>query len=248
MATRDRLRAGDRRRVGRRADPRLGSLDRPGSRGRRRARRARRRAAGRDRALATRPASTSTSSPSAALDARPDRRVIVTDDDNFPTDQYVLQGLAAARGLELRVIKTDIDDGVTPRRRGARPSTTDTALVSLSHVAYRSGAIADIAGDHRGGARRRRADAVGPVPLGRLGAGRTGRRPAPIWPSAARTSTSTAVRARPRSSTSGPTCSRLAAVSRSGAGSPSATSSRWAARYDPVETDRTLPGRHAQRS
>ena len=51
----------------------------------------------------------------AALDARPDRRVIVTDDDNFPTDQYMLQGLAAARGLELRVIKTDIDDG----RRGS---------------------------------------------------------------------------------------------------------------------------------
>src|SRR4051794_37405585 len=30
----------------------------------------------------------------AALDARPGRRVIVTDDDNFPTDRYVLEGLA----------------------------------------------------------------------------------------------------------------------------------------------------------
>ena len=40
----------------------------------------------------------------AALDARPGRRVIVTDDDNFPTDRYVLEGLAAARGLELRVV------------------------------------------------------------------------------------------------------------------------------------------------
>ena len=44
---------------------------------------------------------------SAALDARPERRVIVTDDDNFPTDQYVLQGLASARGLRLRTVKTD---------------------------------------------------------------------------------------------------------------------------------------------
>src|SRR5439155_600042 len=49
---------------------------------------------------------------SAALDARPGRRVIVTDDDNFPTDQYILEGLARARGLELRKIKTDIDLGV----------------------------------------------------------------------------------------------------------------------------------------
>ena len=39
----------------------------------------------------------------AALAARPDRRVIVTDNDNFPTDSYVMQGLAAS-GRELRVI------------------------------------------------------------------------------------------------------------------------------------------------
>ncbi|HET6212840.1 MAG TPA: kynureninase, partial [Micromonosporaceae bacterium] len=50
----------------------------------------------------------------AALDARPGRRVIVTDDDNFPTDRYVLQGLAAARGLELRTLAVDVDRGVTP--------------------------------------------------------------------------------------------------------------------------------------
>ena len=31
----------------------------------------------------------------AALDARPGRGVIVTDDDNFPTDRYVLAGIAA---------------------------------------------------------------------------------------------------------------------------------------------------------
>ena len=81
---------------------------------------------------------------SAALDARPGRRVILTDDDNFPTDLYVLQGLAQARG-ELRVIESDMDTGVsTSDVLGAL--NEETALVSLSHVAYRSGAIADLAG------------------------------------------------------------------------------------------------------
>jgi kynureninase len=81
----------------------------------------------------------------AALDARPGRTVIVTDDDNFPTDQYVLAGLAEARGYELRLIRTDIDAGVALADVVAAVDT-DTALVCLSHVAYRSGAIADIAG------------------------------------------------------------------------------------------------------
>lgn len=79
----------------------------------------------------------------AALDARPGRRVIVTDDDNFPTDQYVLQGLASARDLELRVIKTDIDAGID-LADVVVALDQDTALLCLSHVAYRSGAIADI--------------------------------------------------------------------------------------------------------
>lgn len=82
---------------------------------------------------------------SAALDARPGRRVIVTDDDNFPTDQYILQGLADSRGMELRLVKTDIDAGVALDEVAAALDD-EVALVSLSHVAYRSGAIADLAG------------------------------------------------------------------------------------------------------
>jgi kynureninase len=80
----------------------------------------------------------------AALDARPGRTVIVTDDDNFPTDRYVLQGIAAQRGCELRMIGTDLDRGVDA---GALRAAVDdaVALVSLSHVAYRSGALADMA-------------------------------------------------------------------------------------------------------
>jgi kynureninase len=81
----------------------------------------------------------------AALDARPGRRVIVTDADNFPSDRYVVEGIAAQRGLELRMLPTDIDEGVDPELVRAAVDE-DTALVSLSHVAYRSGALADMAG------------------------------------------------------------------------------------------------------
>ena len=80
----------------------------------------------------------------AALDARPGRRVIVTDQDNFPSDRYVLAGIAAQRGAELRMLSTDIDQGLDPGAVRAAVDE-DTALVSLSHVAYRSGALADMA-------------------------------------------------------------------------------------------------------
>jgi len=80
----------------------------------------------------------------AALDARPGRPVIVTDQDNFPTDRYVMEGIAAQRGVELRVLSTDINEGLDPAEVRAAVDE-DTALVSLSHVAYRSGALADMA-------------------------------------------------------------------------------------------------------
>ena len=80
----------------------------------------------------------------AALDARPGRRVIITDHDNFPSDRYVMAGLAAQRGAELRMLATDIDQGLDPDLVRAAVDQ-DTALVSLSHVAYRSGALADMA-------------------------------------------------------------------------------------------------------
>jgi kynureninase len=80
----------------------------------------------------------------AAVDARPDRREVVLDTDNFPTDRYVLEGIAAERGLTLRWIRTDPETGVTPEQVAATVGP-DTALVVLSHVAYRSGWIADAA-------------------------------------------------------------------------------------------------------
>jgi kynureninase len=79
----------------------------------------------------------------AALDAQPGRDVILTDDDNFPTDRYVLEGVAAQRGCELRIIHTDVDGGVDTGTL-ARALDGRVALVLLSHVAYRSGALADM--------------------------------------------------------------------------------------------------------
>jgi kynureninase len=79
----------------------------------------------------------------AALDARPGRDVFITDDDNFPTDRYVLEGIAAQRGCELRLIHTDIDHGISEQAL-AEALDERVALVSLSHVAYRSGALADM--------------------------------------------------------------------------------------------------------
>ncbi|HEV7173831.1 kynureninase [Pedococcus sp.] len=82
----------------------------------------------------------------AAVDAQaagPQRRTeIVLDTDNFPTDRYVLEGIAGERGLTLRWIETDPTSGVTidQVREAVGPQT---ALAVFSHVAYRSGHLAD---------------------------------------------------------------------------------------------------------
>jgi kynureninase len=80
----------------------------------------------------------------AALDAAGDRRTVVVDAEDFPTDRYILQGLAAERGLTLRMLSSDLDEGLRPHEvRAALDS--DVALVVLSAVSYRSGALLDIA-------------------------------------------------------------------------------------------------------
>jgi kynureninase len=79
----------------------------------------------------------------AALDHQRGRDVIITDDDNFPTDRYVLEGIAEQRGCELRLVHTDMDDGISEKAL-ADALDDRTAVVSLSHVAYRSGALADM--------------------------------------------------------------------------------------------------------
>ncbi|MCH6168483.1 kynureninase [Pseudonocardia alaniniphila] len=82
----------------------------------------------------------------AAVDAqaRAGRREIVLDTDNFPTDRYVLEGIAAERGCVLRWIETDPAEGVTAEQVAAVVGPA-TGLVLFSHVAYRSGWLADAA-------------------------------------------------------------------------------------------------------
>lgn len=79
----------------------------------------------------------------AALDARPGRGTIVASPDEFPTDRYVLEGIAAARGVAIRWLEHDPVEGPTPAALEATLDD-DVALVTLSHVNYRSAAIADI--------------------------------------------------------------------------------------------------------
>ncbi len=73
----------------------------------------------------------------------PFRTEIVVDTDNFPTDRYVLEGIAKERRLTLRWIESDTSGGVTPEQVAAVVGP-QTALVLLSHVAYRSGFLADV--------------------------------------------------------------------------------------------------------
>jgi kynureninase len=80
---------------------------------------------------------------SAALDAAPAARAVVTDANDFPTDRYVLEGLARQRGLELRLIETDPLEGPQPDEVVSACAGGDVGLVCLSHVGYRSGALVD---------------------------------------------------------------------------------------------------------
>ncbi|WP_434994355.1 kynureninase [Arthrobacter sp. Ld5] len=79
----------------------------------------------------------------AAVAARPGRTEIVIDRDNFPTDRFIVEGIARERGLTLRWIDVAYDGGATPAEVAAAVGP-ETALVLLSHVAYRSGFIADV--------------------------------------------------------------------------------------------------------
>ena len=76
----------------------------------------------------------------AGIAANPGRTELVIDRDNFPTDRYVLEGIAKECGMQLVWIESG---DVTIDRLPLGPKT---ALVVLSHVAYRSGYLADVAG------------------------------------------------------------------------------------------------------
>ncbi len=85
---------------------------------------------------------------SAAIKARPGRKKIITDLANFPTDRYILQGLAKDHGCELIMIDNESSalvehERITPEILAPYLSD-DVALVSLQVIQYRSGARSDI--------------------------------------------------------------------------------------------------------
>jgi kynureninase len=75
----------------------------------------------------------------AALKLRPDRHVIVSDIDNFPTDLYMAQGVNALLDdrLELRFVKRD---------RLLESIDSSVAVVMLTQVDYRTGELLDMKG------------------------------------------------------------------------------------------------------
>lgn len=71
----------------------------------------------------------------AAVRKRPGRKTIVSQEANFPTDLYVVQGLCDMLGLNLRSV---------PANEVLNAIDDDTAAVTLTHVDYRSAAIYDM--------------------------------------------------------------------------------------------------------
>jgi len=71
----------------------------------------------------------------AAVRARPDRKTILSQKANFPTDLYVAQGIADMLGLKLKAV---------PAEEVLSAIGDDTAVVTLTHVDYRSARIHDM--------------------------------------------------------------------------------------------------------
>jgi kynureninase len=73
---------------------------------------------------------------SAALALRPDRRTILIESDDFPTDAYVMDGLAKLTGARLhRVARAGLAAALGP----------DVALLLLTHTHYATGGVHDMA-------------------------------------------------------------------------------------------------------
>ncbi len=84
----------------------------------------------------------------AAIQARPGRKTIITDAANFPTDRYILDGIAKQFSLNLVIIDNE-DPAIATHERIttdllAPYLNEDVALVTLQVIQYRSGARNDI--------------------------------------------------------------------------------------------------------
>ena len=66
----------------------------------------------------------------------PQRKLIVSERSNFPTDLYIAQALCAERGFTLKLIEPE---------EIAASLTDEVAVLMLTHVNYRTGAMHDMA-------------------------------------------------------------------------------------------------------
>jgi kynureninase len=82
-----------------------------------------------------------------ALTRLPDKKRIVTDTLNFPSDLYILQGCVRLLGHGHEIVRIGSRDGdITPDLDALEKALdSDTALVTLSHVVFKSGYLYDMA-------------------------------------------------------------------------------------------------------
>ena len=81
----------------------------------------------------------------AALEARPNRTKIVSDTFNFPSDLYILQGIIDLLGNVHRLELIPSEDRITITPEAIESAIdNDTALVSLTHVAFKSAFMYDM--------------------------------------------------------------------------------------------------------
>jgi kynureninase len=83
----------------------------------------------------------------AALSLRPERSRIVTDTLNFPSDLYILQGLVRLLDKGHSIVRIgSLDDDIHPDLETlAAAIDENTAMVTLSHVTFKSGYLYDMA-------------------------------------------------------------------------------------------------------
>jgi kynureninase len=79
----------------------------------------------------------------AALASQPGRDEIILDIGNFPTDRFVVEGIAAELGTYVQWLRAERSGGITADQVSDVVGSR-TALVLLSDVAFRSGYLADV--------------------------------------------------------------------------------------------------------
>jgi len=84
----------------------------------------------------------------AAINARPGRKTIITDAANFPTDRYILEGIARQLSMNLVIIDNEdpaiAENELITAELLEKYMTEDVALVTFEVIQYRSGARTDI--------------------------------------------------------------------------------------------------------